>query len=211
MSDVFYNVIVLLGRFPMWVSSRPVVLHRDRIPRTGAFLLASNHTSAYDIPILMRHTPRKLDFVSVREFFAKRSVGWFFRQMNAFPLERSRSDPKTVRGILDHLGQGRAVAMFPEGGFRSESDSVVHGGSFQSGVGGIARLANVPIIPVVVWRSNLYSRLVNYLPLKRVRYGIAFGEGFVVQNEQEAEAQLAQAYRQLFAELTQALDKSRSA
>src|SRR5436853_510115 len=97
MSDVFYNVVVFIGRFPLWVSSRPLVLHADRVPRKGGFILASNHNSAYDILILMRHTPRNLDFVSITELFARPLVGWFFHHMNAFPLERSRSDPRTVR------------------------------------------------------------------------------------------------------------------
>jgi 1-acyl-sn-glycerol-3-phosphate acyltransferase len=209
--DVFYDTIVLLGRFPFWVSSRPVLLHLERVPRQGAFLIASNHTSHYDIPALMRHTPRNLDFLSVTELFANPLVGWFFSHMNAFPLERSRSDPKTVRIILDRLKRRRGVAMFPEGQLRSEDDSVVYGGVFQPGVARIARLANVPIIPVVAWGTGCYRKFTGWLPLKRSRYGLAFGEPIVVADESEAERQLAQAYRDLYAEIKPALDGSRSA
>jgi 1-acyl-sn-glycerol-3-phosphate acyltransferase len=211
MSDAFYNIVVLVGRFPFWVSSRPIVLHADRIPRTGAFLLASNHSSPYDIPALMRSTPRNLDFVSITEMFAKPFVGWFFGHMNAFPLERSRSDPKTVRTILDRLTRGRVVAMFPEGRIRGGEESVVHGAPFQAGVAGIARLANVPIIPVVVWGTQNYRRFTNWLPLKLTRYGVTYGEPIVVKDESDAEKQLAQAYRDLYAEIMRALDRSRPA
>ena len=47
-------------------SSRPLVLHPERARRDGAFILAANHTSPYDVPLLMRHTPRRLDFVNIR-------------------------------------------------------------------------------------------------------------------------------------------------
>src|SRR5437870_5041887 len=121
MSDWFYRIVVLIGRFPFWVSSRPIVLHAERARREGAFILAANHTSPYDIPALMRHAPRRLDFVSITEVFRNPFIAWFYSHMNAFPHERSRGDPKTVRIILDRLSRGRVVAMFPEGRIRPQS------------------------------------------------------------------------------------------
>src|SRR5438093_385765 len=140
MGDWFYRFVVLVGRQPFRVSSRPVVLRAERVPRDGPFLLAASHTSAFDVPLLMRHTPRRVDFVSITELFRKPLVGWFFRNMNAFPLERSRSDPRTVRVILDRLARGRVVGIFPESRIREESESVLRGGPFRKGVGRIAKL-----------------------------------------------------------------------
>lgn len=197
--------MVLIGRFPFWVSSRPVVLHADRAGRAGAYLLASNHLSPYDVPLLMRSTPRLLDFVSVVEIFREPFVGWFFGHMNAFPLDRSRKDPKTVRIVVDRLAAGRVVAMFPEGRVRAEGESVIHGGPFRPGVARIAQLASVPIVPVVVWGSGGYARPVNWLPLRRVRYGVAYGQPIEAHNIADAEAQLAAAYQQLYAELRDAM------
>src|SRR4051812_5803210 len=164
-------------------------------------LLASSHLSAFDVPVLMRHTPRKLDFVSITEMFAKPLVGWFFGNMNAFPLDRSQSDPKTVKIILDRLARGRAVAMFPEGRIRAEADSVLHGKPFRPGAARIARMANVPLVPAVVWKSGAYARKRNWLPGARVRYGINYGEPITVPDEAEGERRLAEAYVELFAEL----------
>src|SRR5438045_3002539 len=112
MGDAFYRFVVLTGRMPFWISSRPVVLHAERARRAGPFILAANHTSPYDVPLLMRHTPRRLDFVSIIEVFRNPLVAWFYSHMNAFPVDRSRRDPATVRIILDRLARGRVVAMF---------------------------------------------------------------------------------------------------
>ena len=46
----------------------------------------------------------------------------------------------------------------------------------QSGIGRIAKIANVPIIPCVIVNSIAYSRFTSWLPIRRTRYGIAFGE-----------------------------------
>jgi 1-acyl-sn-glycerol-3-phosphate acyltransferase len=200
-SDWFYQTVVLLGRFPFWVSSRPVVLHAERARREGAFILAANHTSPYDIPALMRHTPRRLDFVSIVEVFRNPLVGWFYSHMNAFPLHRGRNDAKAVRVILDRLSRGRVIGMFPEGRICPPGESVVHGAPFKSGVARVARLAGVPIVPAVVWGTAAYSRFVSWLPLKRTRYGVIFGEPIDASDEAEAEGALSQSFQKLYAEL----------
>ena len=206
MSDLFYSVVVLVCRHAFVVSSDSVVLHASRIPRRGAFLLASTHTSPFDVPVLMRASRRRLDFVSITEVFRNPWMAWFYSNMNAFPLDRNRADPKTVRIILDRLERGRAVAIFPEGRVRPEAESVMHGASFRPGVARIARLAGVQIIPVVVWGANRYSRPASWLPVQRTRYGINFGEPLTVSDEADGERHLAQAYRALYLELRAAMD-----
>jgi 1-acyl-sn-glycerol-3-phosphate acyltransferase len=202
MGDAYYRFVVLIGRMPFWVSSRPTVLHAERARRSGPFILAANHTSPYDVPLLMRHTPRRLDFVSITEVFRNPLVAWFFSGMNAFPVDRSRRDPATVRIILDRLSRGRVVAMFPEGRIRSEAESVVHGGSFRPGVARLAKLAGVPIVPAVVWGSGAYARVATWLPLRRTRYGVIYGEPIEpTDDEQATERSLADAYRTLYEEL----------
>src|SRR3954468_12639803 len=169
MSDRFYDIVVFIGRFPFWVSSRVTLLHLDRAARDGAYILACSHTSPYDIPVLMRSSPKRLDFVSIAEVFAKPFVGWFFGNMNAFALDRGRRDSATVRIILDRLARGRSVVMFPEGHIRKPEQSVVRGAPFRGGVARIARLAGAPILPVVAWGTPAYSRFTAWLPHRRTR------------------------------------------
>src|SRR6185503_6912325 len=111
----------------------------------GACILAPTHTSYYDVPLLVDHTPRMIDFVSVTEQFRKPILRWFYGSMNAFPLDRSRADPKTVRVVLDRLERGRAVLIFPEGGIKTEDESAIRTGKIRPGLGRIAKLARVPI------------------------------------------------------------------
>lgn len=176
MSDLFYDTLVLIGRHPFWLSSRPVVHNAAVTDRPGAYILAATHTSPYDIPLLMRHTRRRIDFVSIVEVFRNPFMAWLYGSMNAFPLDRSRPDSPTVRIILNRLARGRVVGMFPEGRFRRGEDSVVYSRQIRPGIGRLAQMANVPIVPAVVIDSAAYGRWQAWLPLRRTRYAVAYGD-----------------------------------
>lgn len=175
MSDVFYKSIRTIGTPCFALSARATVLGIENVPTNGAFILAATHQSPYDVPLLIRHTPRLLDFVSITEVFQNRFVAWFYGSMNAFPLERSRPDAATVRIILSRLNAGRAVAMFPEGRIRDAHDSVLQTGKIRKGLGRIANLTQTPIVPSVILNSGAYRRFSAWLPLRRVRYGVIYG------------------------------------
>lgn len=176
MGDLFYNTVWTIGRPAFWTSSSPVVIGAEKTRRDGAYILASNHESPYDVPLLMCHCARPIDFVSITEVFQNPLVAWFYGSMNAFPLDRSRRDVHTLRIILDRLARGRVVGMFPEGRLQPGEHSLVHTRRIRPGIGRIAKLANVPIMPCFVMNSQAYTRFASWLPLRATRYGIIFGD-----------------------------------
>lgn len=208
MSDCFYATMHRLGSPVFWLCSKPVVLHAGRANRADAYLLVAPHLSPFDVPLLMRHTPRKLDFVSITELFSYRFIRWLYGSMNAFPLDRSRVDGAAVRTVLDRLARGRVVAMFPEGGIRSLETSVLRGGRIKPGVGRMARLAGVPIVPAVVLGSERFARFSAWLPLRQVRYGVSYGEPIVVDDDTSVEEQLRRAFVTLAEELEGEMNSS---
>jgi 1-acyl-sn-glycerol-3-phosphate acyltransferase len=208
MSDAFYKLVRFIGRPAFALSASPVILHVGRVPAKGAALIAPNHLSPYDVPCLMAGTRRLLDFVSIVEIFRNPVAAWFLSSMNAFPLDRGRRDAATTRKILERLGCGRAVVMFPEGQIRTAASSLLAGGSFKPSVARLARLAGAPIVPCVVLATGAYSRASAWLPLRRTRYAIWIGEPFRVGSDRdestdcaEAVARLRRAYDEGYAEL----------
>ena len=213
MGDAFYNLVWAVCAGPVWAGSRRVLLHRDRVPRRGGFILAPNHLSPYDVPCLMLSTPRHLDFLSIVEMKRKPWVGPFFRGMNCVFVDRDRRDNPAAHAMEGRLRRGRVIAMFPEGRIRYEEDSVIHGGSFRPGVARLAQLAEVPILPCVVRGSVGYSKPAGWIPLKLWKHGINYGELIEVpkdggeQAAQSALERLAGAYIELNAELETAMSK----
>lgn len=145
------------------------VAGRDLIPKTGPVIIASNHISYADPPVVGSAVPREVHFLAKEELFANRAFGWLISRYNAIALKRAVGDIGAVRKALDLLGEGRAVLMFPEG-TRSLTGKLLKP---RLGVGLIACMARVPVVPTYVTGTNRLGRaLLRKAPL-RVSFGPA--------------------------------------
>jgi 1-acyl-sn-glycerol-3-phosphate acyltransferase len=186
------------------------VLHREKGNRVGPFILAANHISHFDPPIMATILRRKVDWMAMAEFFPYPVLGHILRAINCFPADRHRADRATIRTALDRLKRGRIVGMFPEGGIRDGAKSVLQGAVLRPGVSTLAHMAGVSILPCVILGSDrLYSKK-SWLPFRRTPVWIAFGEAispFPEMNKPDArdrlERELAAAYRHLYEEMQQ--------
>jgi len=119
---------------------------QDYIPKTGPFILASNHVSFLDPPLLGAACPRRLRFMARADLFGKPLLAAFMRGVHVIPLKRGEGDLNAIRTAVQLLHHGEAIAMFPEGG-RQLSGQL---GVARRGVGLLAMSAEVPVIPVFV-------------------------------------------------------------
>jgi 1-acyl-sn-glycerol-3-phosphate acyltransferase len=204
MSDASYRRMYRICYPMLWVSARPVVLHAHRAARAGGYILAANHLSPFDVPVIFGHTPRQVDFLSVVEMKRNPFVRWVYGQMNTFYMDRSRNDPTGAKQALDRLKNGRVVAMFPEAQIRSEADSVLNGGSIKPGVAHLAQVAGVPVVPCAIWNTQEYWKPKSWLPIRKMRYGIIYGNPIEVRTDvhkTEARRLMLEELRDAFAKL----------
>jgi fatty-acyl-CoA synthase len=121
---------------------------RDRLPRTGPYLLASNHASYVDVPALMALLPHDFLFVSKVEALAYPVVGTYLRICGHLTVERFDAQ-KSVRdaGLVARAVEGgRSVLVFPEGTF-----TPVEGlRPFRMGVFKTAAETGVPVVPLAL-------------------------------------------------------------
>jgi len=120
---------------------------RERLPRTGPFLLAANHFSFVDPLLLGAMLPRRLWFVMAEDQFERPGLRTFSRLMDVVPVKAGaafRLGP--IRKCLSVLRSGRVVAIFPEGR-RSHTGTLLPP---MPGVGVLASRAGVPVIPVAI-------------------------------------------------------------
>ncbi len=152
----------------------------------GGCLLAINHHHPLDIPALFYATPRLIDFVSIAEVMGVKGLGAFYRQFDTITLNRGTVDPAAIRTIVARLRAGRAVGFFPEAKITSPQESVTAGGGHRPGLGRIARLAGVPVLPVVVLDSQRFMKPTAWLPLRQTRFAVAFGEPLRIREDMPA-------------------------
>jgi len=184
------------------------VLRPENADGAGGFLLASNHISHFDPFIISSVVRRKIDWMAMAEFFPVPIIGLFLRAVDAFPAARDRADRKTIRTAIDRLKGGRVVGVFPEGGIRDGTRSLLEGGPLRPGAAILAQIAGVPILPCVIVGSDRLYSIKRWLPLRRTPVWIAFGDSIPTFPElQKDEArerihrELATAFKNLYAEL----------
>ena len=97
-------------------------------------------------------------------------LGAFMRGVHVIPLQRGEGDVAAIREAVRRLRHGEAIAIFPEGG--RQFSGVM--GTAKGGVGLLAELARVPVIPVVV-RGTFEALPPNSRRLKRAKIRVAFG------------------------------------
>lgn len=143
------------------------VVGRELVPKEGPVIIASNHISYCDPPIVGSGVPREVFFLAKEELFRNRFFAWLIKKYNAIPLRRAVGDLGAVKKAVELLNQGKAVLMFPEG-TRSLSGKLLKP---KAGVGMIATLTSAPIVPVYVFGTN---RLLDAL-LRKSRIEVRFG------------------------------------
>ena len=144
----------------------------EHIPRSGPFILASNHASYFDPPAIGRHIPGEIAYFARKTLFKPGLIGSILTSVNAIPVDRDgESDIQAVKQVLRALQQGRGVLFFPEG-TRSPDGTLREA---KPGVGMIACKARVPVVPARVFGSyGAFGRDMK-APDLNVRISVAFG------------------------------------
>jgi 1-acyl-sn-glycerol-3-phosphate acyltransferase len=140
-----YKLIMWLLVHPIYrVVYRVRIEGREHLPEGGA-LLAANHESFLDIPLVSRAAaPRHVAFVARDSLAKTRWLAFVMERCGAILLKRGASDRRALREMVAHLVDGDLVAVFPEG-TRTRDGSL---GPFKGGVLLAAKSAGVPVVPV---------------------------------------------------------------
>lgn len=122
------------------------VYGRNNVPKSGAFIFASNHASYFDPPLLGTTIKRQAAYMARDTLFNKPISRWAFSKVNAFPVKRDEGDTRAIKDSLKVLKSGMPLVLFPEGK-RTEDGNLQPA---KPGVGFIAAKANVPVVPVYI-------------------------------------------------------------
>lgn len=136
---------------------RPRVSGTERVPQGGGALLAGNHISGWDTLVIPSMLPRQMTFPAKAELFVKRGplswvVSTFLTAVGILPMNRAggRASASSMDVVLDALGDGQVVGIFPEG-TRSPDGRLYRG---RTGVARLALATGVPVIPVGVQHTH---------------------------------------------------------
>jgi len=141
-----YRLVWWICRLIFGVVFRRRVIGAENIPASGAIIVASNHISSFDPPVVGTGFWRPGVYMAKEELFRNPLIGRFIRSIRAFPVKRGTADRASLKYALDALERGEALVMFPEG-TRSQDGELQPP---EMGVGMIACRSGAPVIPAWV-------------------------------------------------------------
>lgn len=125
----------------------------ENVPRDGPLIVAANHRSYLDPPLLGTWFPRTVHFMAKKELFAIPGLGWIIRHVHAFPVDRDRGDVSSIRRALHILKDGGVVGIFPEGTRNVAGEAKARGGAVL-----LAATAGCPVVPVALVNTQYAVR-----------------------------------------------------
>ncbi len=146
------------------------VLGRENLIEDRGCLVASNHASYLDPPLVGIAFDREIHYLARNTLF--RGFGaWLYPRWNSIPVDQENPEVKTIKTVIRLLKQGERVVVFPEG--QRSFDDVLQPG--QPGVGLMVSKARVPVLPVRIFGAH------EALPrgagrFRRTRITVAVGE-----------------------------------
>jgi 1-acyl-sn-glycerol-3-phosphate acyltransferase len=106
-----YHLIRLLGR----VFFRLRVVHRERMINHGPVILASNHESYLDPPLVGSVADRAIFFLTRKTLLAGPFFGWLLPKLNVIPVDQEGNDRRALKALIRILKAGEGTLVFPEG------------------------------------------------------------------------------------------------
>ena len=154
-----------------YVLTRARVYGRDRMPEAGGCVLAINHLSWVDIPVVGAQSPRNINFVAKVEVTRVPGFGRFLRWHGVINVRRGETDRDAVRAMLEYAHAGRAIGLFVEG---TRQRQTKRPGQVLSGAAMVAMQAEVPVVPIAVYGTQFWK--FNFAPCS-----IAIGEPYLIE------------------------------
>ncbi len=140
MSSVAYGSLWILVRIVAHICFRFRVI--GAVPKTGGLLIAANHASYFDIPLLGCGMTRRAWYLGRSDLFVRGLKG-ILRWLGWIPLRLGRLDRKAFDQAIDLIKRGKVVVIFPEGG-RSLDGQLRYA---KPGLGMIVAQTGCPVVP----------------------------------------------------------------
>jgi 1-acyl-sn-glycerol-3-phosphate acyltransferase len=139
---------------------RGKVTGTEHIPKSGGFVVVSNHGSNFDPPLLSAAVQRPVAYMAKEELFEVPILKQAIELYGAYPVKRGAADRNAIRSALAYLEKGWGVGLFLTG-TRTPDGRIIDP---MPGAALIAAKAQVPLLPVCLWGTHSIEQKGKKLP-----------------------------------------------
>jgi 1-acyl-sn-glycerol-3-phosphate acyltransferase len=167
--DWAYELTRLLTSLYGYTFFRARPISTEKVPGSGAVILAPNHFSFMDHFLMGCYIRRKVRFMAKSQLF-KPPMQFIYTHGGVFPVRRGARDEDTFITAETVLARGGAITMYCEGG-RSRSGKMAT--EAKRGIGRLALETGAPVVPIAIYGS---SHIRNWKRLRFPSVTIQYGE-----------------------------------
>ncbi|MFN3167599.1 MAG: MFS transporter [Phycisphaeraceae bacterium] len=198
MPNKMANVFWRIGRLFCFSWHGLTVHGKHHVPSDGPVVIAANHTTAMDPFLIQSASTRMVRWLMLTSYRLK--IGNpLWNAIDPICIEHDLSTGeqkgamKQVRQIVGELKKGDVVGMFPEGKLQYDDRELE---PFEQGAATVARLSGAAIVPCWV-DGTVRSKSMLMHVFKPTRSSVTFGEPFVPERGQSAQAITAEIRRRI--------------
>ena len=167
------QILFVIMRLIFKILTRVEVTGLENVPRQGPAIIATNHMSLADPPLIFAVVKRKDVTALITDTYEhKIPICWLVNGAGGIWINREQADSRALRQALGHLASGGLLGVAPEG-TRSKVGSMIPA---KTGVAYLAGKAGVPVIPAAVSGSEIAFREMRHFrrPLLKMQFGRLF-------------------------------------
>ena len=125
------------------ILGRVKIIGKENIPYGQAYVVAMNHISIFDPPLIASFWPEMLEIIGASDVFEKPGQGQILKIYGVIPVHRGEYDRALMQRVITVINAGFPLLIAPEGG-RSHITAMRRA---QPGVAYIVEKTGVPVVP----------------------------------------------------------------
>jgi 1-acyl-sn-glycerol-3-phosphate acyltransferase len=123
------------------------IINPEKAPSEGPLLIASNHVSFFDPPLVGISFPKDIHFLARKTLYSNPVARWMFPRLNVVPVDQEKAEVAPLKTVIRLLKENKRVLVFPEG--QRSPDGTLQ--PAQPGAGFIVAKTKCPVIPMRIF------------------------------------------------------------
>ena len=116
----------------------------ENVPKDNAYIVAPNHLSTLDPPMVASILPRPVAYMAKKELFKNLFMRWWLNWLGSFAVDRENLSVSTIRTVLTIKKTNWVFGIFPQG-TRQEPGTI---SNITKGFASLAKTTKCGILPI---------------------------------------------------------------
>ena len=196
---MWYRFVKIIFSVLFRIILRLKIIGRENIPMEGPVVIASNHMSLLDPPVVGTASSRPVNFMAKSELFVP-VLGALYSSLGAFPVHRGAADSHAIKHALLLLKNKQVLGIFPEGHRMPKG----HLGKAAPGALAIAIKGKATVVPTAIIGSDLKHRK-TFWP----KVTVVFGKPLSMENQDGNKVKVEELSERLMAQIAAMIEAHR--